>query len=270
METAVQLTAAICGRIDRSISGRLHELTQLYRLLHMLHTNQRLWHARLSLLVILLSTTMTLMSSLTYIYPASIIDNKHDRIPNVCLSYIITLISSVLKWGGWEERCNDTKAQASKITDALGALRRMQHSWKERPREDTAMPVEKYDAIQGVLERALQVSIESKSVLFALKPAMVADYERHILHTSLHRQHTEVSKEMASQFQQLIDGYKRNGDSALTPEALNELVAIQQQSLKAHAELMYLADVKSPWYKRLGKWCWRHRPGRQRRHVIEC
>ena len=55
---------------NSSLKTNSHDLQTQYDLFHRIFTNQRLWHDRLSLLVILLSSTMTLMSSLTFVLSA--------------------------------------------------------------------------------------------------------------------------------------------------------------------------------------------------------
>ena len=206
------------------------ELEQQHELFHRIYTNQRLWHSRLSLFVILLSSTMTLMSSLTFVLPADIIENKHDRIPNIVLSFLVTIISSILKWGGWDTRSEETKTAATRITTWTGKIKQqliivdealaecysgenMEHSSEDK--YCTPMKVNisamKIEELQKVQNEAREEVTKSRQVIFNLKPNMVLDYEKRILEGALSAQNTEITRTFSSMFKTKLDEYYKNG-----------------------------------------------------------
>ena len=208
------------------------ELEQQHELFHRIYTNQRLWHSRLSLFVILLSSTMTLMSSLTFVLPADIIENKHDRIPNIVLSFLVTIISSILKWGGWDTRSEETKTAATRITSWTGKIKqqliivdealaecysgeKMDHSPEDKYCIPSKVSISamKIEELQKVQNEAREEVTKSRQVIFNLKPNMVLDYEKRILEGALAAQNTEITRTFSSMFKTRLDEYYKNGGS---------------------------------------------------------
>tara|TARA_A200000113_G_scaffold209901_1_gene209338 strand:- start:22 stop:1641 length:1620 start_codon:yes stop_codon:yes gene_type:complete len=202
------------------------ELEQQHELFHRIYTNQRLWHSRLSLFVILLSSTMTLMSSLTFVLPHEWVEMKHDRIPNIALSFLVTIISSILKWGGWDARSEETKTTATNITTWMTEIKNQltlidEVIGRQGNDDDYILPddgntggrkrieieFEKYEELQKVQKEARAAVTKSRQVIFNLKPDMVLDYEKSILEGALLAQNTEITRTFSSMFKTKLDEY---------------------------------------------------------------
>ena len=198
------------------------ELEQQHELFHRIYTNQRLWHSRLSLFVILLSSSMTLMSSLTFVLPSDWVESKHDRIPNIALSFLVTIISSILKWGGWDARSEETKTTASNITSWMTQIKN-QLTVIDELKGGTIIEGDKpvtskgnrkievdmavFKELQRVQKEARAAATKSREVIFNLKPTMVLDYEKRILEGALVAQNTEITRTFSSMFKTKLDEY---------------------------------------------------------------
>jgi len=256
-----------------------HELNTQHRLFHRIFTNQRLWHSRLSLFVILLSSTMTLMSSLTFILPRAVIDAKHDRIPNIVLSFLVTIVSSVLKWGAWDTRCEETRGRATLIVDCISKvkgccieLEKALGLGNEQTRQNDTVLIKEsvYRNVDVISGHAVEVLSQTKAVLFSIRPKMVANYEKRILETRMATQNTEVTESFSRLFSKLLDSYQSftrwgvesgvSDDDRLAADRERELVRFsqlvndQRRILSTHSHMLqYANDYKRAMFGERGE-----------------
>ena len=263
----VEVRGLALKRYLRRLNEKAHELANQHKLIHRIFTNQRLWHSRLSLFVILLSSTMTLMSSLTFILPAHVIEEKQDRIPNIILSFMVTIVSSILKWGGWDSRCEETSARGKIISDCISSIKAQKEEirgWiadagiREQlldgsGNKDIMVPVPEagYNDLRRVHRNAIDIAAQTRTVLFSLQPSMVADYEKRILETTLQLQNTDITRTFAQMFQTTLSEYEsgRGFDSTTFERMINE----QRHALSTHEHILqYASDYKGAMYAERG------------------
>lgn len=268
-DSAIEISVPRAEAVSRYslLKKHVHELNTQHRLFHRIFTNQRLWNSRLSLLVILLSSTMTLMSSLTFILPQTVIDAKHDRIPNIVLSFLVTIVSSILKWGAWDARCEETRGRANVIVDCMASvkgccseLEKVLGLGNEQTRQNDPVLIKEsvYHHIDVVSARAVEVLSQTKAVLFSIRPKMVANYEKRILETRMATQNTEVTESFSRLFSKLLDSYQsftrwgvESGacdDDSLAIDRERELVRFsqlvndQRRILSTHSHMLQYAN----------------------------
>ena len=216
---------------------------------------------------------MTLMSSLTFVLPAEIIENKHDRIPNIALSFLVTIISSILKWGAWDLRCEETKRRADEIVGSLSAVKPVLGklsklikskddvaSTSESARETVTIKKSLYNECGKITEETIGTLNRSKEVLFSIKPRMVTDYEKRILESRMRKQNKEVTESFSRLFSRLLESYQmdarwdveRTGSDPAAEmkrlyrlDTFAQLVNDQRCILSSHSHMLqYASDYK--------------------------
>ena len=222
-------------------------LADQYSLFHNLYARESKWFNTLSVLIIVCSSLMTFLGALDFLTPDYMRESGYDRIPSLVLSFITTLICSVMKFFDFQSKLTDTQEGAQRTQTQMRnteVAREKLETWmlaKVTIDKDTLVELE------HVLATAIRNYHNNRQLLLKLPPELILSFEKQHQMRALRRQKRQISRDMSRLFQKTLEQTKREavkyGDNVALEAKLGELTEIHKQLLEQHGTIMrYTSD----------------------------
>ena len=258
LETSTQFTPTADGdddlhRLALEVHTRLRYgedlLLDQYSLFHNLHARESWWFNTFSILIIVSSSLMTFLSALSFIMSEEMVTQGYDKIPNLCLSFLTTLLCSVLKYFDFQQKLTSTREGAQQTQIAIKEL----EVARDRLETNILSSIPIQPKIVGSARRAITAGLRSyhqnKQFLIALSPDLILSFEKEHQLRSLRRQKRTISSDISRLFQKTVDrlrrtyGQQQEGDTTESlMEKIKELLGAHNQLLVQHDHLLAYAS----------------------------
>ena len=266
-------------------------LNDQYSLFHNLYARENRWFSWLNILIIVFSSLMTFLSALDFLIPDAIRESGYDRIPNLVLSFLTTLICSFVKFFDFQSKLNDTREGAERTQNQIRELEVARERIETWVASDAEIGEERLEGAHAVLTKAVKHYHDNTKLLIKLPPELILKFEKQHQMRSLRRQKRQISRDVSRLFQKMLDKLRREVSTSASDQSLEDrlslLIATHRQLLKMHGTITdYTNDfgarmsrerveeeqtfcgalwarTKLVWY-----WCWCKQPAcLPRRHI---
>lgn len=253
------------------LRGTEEMLADQYSLFHNLYARESKWFNTLSVLIIVCSSLMTFLGALDFLTPDYMRDNGYDRIPSLVLSFLTTLICSVMKFFDFQSKLTDTQEGAQRTQAQMRNTEVAREKLETWMLSDVEIAPETLEQLELVLSTAIKNYHNNRQLLLKLPPELILSFEKQHQMRALRRQKRQISRDMSRMFQKTIEHTKRAvclraSDETLAAR-LEELISIHKQLLAQHGTIMkytsnFAATVESERVTRMScsqrvRWlCW--------------
>ena len=233
----------------RELHSRLRGTEELlndqYSLFHNLYSRENLWYNVLSVLIIFCSSLMTFLGALDFLMPDYMKESGYDRIPSLVLSFLTTLICSVMKFWDFQSRLSNTQEGAERTQAQVKNLEVVREKLETWINGDVAMTQDVLDKFETVLSSATKNYHEIRKLLLKLPPDLILSFEKAHQMRALRRQKRQISRDMSRLFQKAIEQKKREINEAIRLKnelpsqcELEKLLVMHKELLRQHSTIM--------------------------------
>lgn len=230
-------------------------LNDQFSLFHNLYARENRVFSWLSILVIVFSSLMTFLSAIDFLVPDAMRESGYDRVPSLVLSFLTTLICSVVKFFSFEARLNDTREGAERTQNQIREVevaRECIDTWLSAGAEITDL---RLDTAHKVLGKAVKHYHDNIKLLLKLPPDIILKFEKDHQMRSLRRQKRQISRDISRLFQKKLDRMRREVAASASQEIeplgqeLQMLTQIHRHLLDIHSTI---TDYTNDFSSRLG------------------
>ena len=233
----------------RELHTRLRNTEELlndqYSLFHNLYSRENQWYNVLSVLIIFCSSLMTFLGALDFLMPEAMRASGYDRIPSLVLSFLTTLICSIMKFWDFQSRLSNTQEGAERTQSQVKKLEVVRERLESWINGDVTISQEVLDKFEIVLSGVTKSYHDIRKLLLKLPPDLILSFEKAHQMRALRRQKRQISRDMSRLFQKAIEKRKRDVNDAIRlnnqlPDAapLQDLLLTHKELLRQHTIIM--------------------------------